>query len=59
MRRRQIAGLTSLNPYDNPVDREAFAEIQKERNLIKNEEIEKNPESNIKTEETREIETKL
>lgn len=59
MRRRQIAGLTSLNPYDNPTDRETFAEIQKERNLIKNEETEKNPESNIKTEETRETETKL
>lgn len=37
MRRRQIAGLTSLNPYDNPTDREAFAQIQKqkERNLTK------------------------
>ena len=31
MRRRQIAGLTSLNPYDNPTDREAFAQIQKQK----------------------------
>ena len=31
MRRRQIAGLTSLNPYDNPTDREVFAQIQKQK----------------------------
>ena len=62
MRRRQIAGLTSLNPYDNPTDREAFAEIQKQKEAERkgsnqNEETEKNSESNIQTKKTRETET--
>lgn len=62
MRRRQIAGLTSLNPYDNPTDREAFAQIQKQKEAERkesnqNEETEKNSESNIQTEKTRETET--
>lgn len=64
MRRRQIAGLTSLNPYDNPADREAFAQIQKQKEAERkesnqNEEIKKNSESDIQTKETREIETQL
>ena len=64
MRRRQIAGLTSLNPYDNPTDREAFAETQKQKEAERkepnqNEETEKNSESDIQKEETRETETKL
>ena len=64
MRRRQIAGLTSLNPYDNPTDRETFAQIQKQKEAERkesnqNEEAEKNSESDIQTEETRETETKL
>lgn len=63
MRRRQIAGLTSLNPYDNPTDREIFEQIKKEieegKESNQNEETEKNPESDIQKEETRETETKL
>ena len=64
MRRRQIAGLTSLNPYDSPADREAFAEIQKQKETERkesnqNEETEKNSESDIQTEKTRETETEL
>lgn len=71
MRRRQIAGLTSLNPYDNPTDREEFAEIQKQfaeiqkqkeaerKESNQNEETEKNSESDIQTETTRETETQL
>nr|DAU57727.1 MAG TPA: hypothetical protein [Caudoviricetes sp.] len=54
--------LTSLNPYDNPADREAFAEIQKQKETQRkesnqNEETEKNSENDIQTEETRETET--
>lgn len=63
MRRRQIAGLTSLNPYDNPTDREIFEQIKKEieerKESNQNEKTEKNPESDIPKEETRETETKL
>ena len=64
MRRRQIAGLTSLNPYDNQTDREAFTEIQKTKEAERkesnqNEETEKNSENDIQTEETRETETEL
>lgn len=64
MRRRQIAGLTSLNPYDNQADREAFAEIQKQKETERkesnqNEETEKNSESDIQTEKARETETEL
>ena len=62
IRRRQIAGLTSLNPYDNPTDREAFAEVQKQKETERkesnqNEETEKNSESDIQTEKARETET--
>ncbi len=64
MRRRQIAGLTSLNPYDNQTDREALAEAQKQKEAERkesnqNEETEKNSESDIQTEKTRETETEL
>lgn len=63
MRRRQIAGLTSLNPYDNPTDREIFEQTKKEieerKESNQNEETEKNSESDIQKEETRETETKL
>ena len=63
MRRRQIAGLTSLNPYDNPTDREIFEQTKKEieerKEPNQNEETEKNSESDIQKEETRETETKL
>lgn len=63
MRRRQIAGLTSLNPYDNPTDREIFEQTKKEieerKESNQNEKTEKNSESDIQKEETRETETKL
>lgn len=52
IRRRQIAGLTSLNPYNNVTDREAFKAAKEKKEAERkesnqNEEDKKDPESDI------------